>query len=158
MCTYTWKHVTLHTYEHPYKNACMRVRMCTHTYTGWGGQNRGCYWLQEFCLLDYIFIHLSPSLCRIPWLWYHLAHLLPLLIPWFWCHAHGIYANANVMSHFPWVLFYLFCSIVHLFIFAPFRMFYMCYRVGVPFYPSCGFSVYSAPFTDQSFPITILGT
>lgn len=41
MCTYTWTHVNLHTYEHPYKNACVNEHAHIHTYKAGGGERTG---------------------------------------------------------------------------------------------------------------------
>lgn len=144
----TCAYILGHTYIYTLMNTHTKMLVCmsTHTHTRHGeGRGQGCYWLQEFCSQDYIFILLSPLSAE------YLGYGIPGSSPSasnsvIWCLAQDIYANANVTSHFPWVLFYLFWSIVHVLVFAPFGMFYVCYRVRVPFYPSCGFSVYPAPY------------
>lgn len=150
----TCAYILGHTYIYTLMNTHTKMFVCmeTHTYTTHThtrhGEGRGQgFLLTTGVLFSGLHFHsFVPFVCRISWLWYHLAHLLLLLILWFWCHAQDICANANVTSHFPWTLFYLFWSIVHVLVFAPFGMFYVCYRVRVPFYPSCGFSVYPAPY------------
>lgn len=149
MCIYTWTHIYLHTYEHPYKNACVYEHTHiynTHTYKAWGGERTGVFTDYRSSFL-WITLSFFCPLC--------LQNILVMVSPGsspsasnsvIWCLAQDIYANANVTSHFPWALFYLFWSIVHVLVFAPFGMFYVCYRVRIPFYPSCGFSVYPAPY------------
>lgn len=141
--------MNLHTYEHPYKNACVHEHAHihnTHTFKAWVGERTGVDTDYRSSVL-WITLSFFCPLC--------LQNLLVMVSPGsspsasnsvIWCHAQDIYANANVTSHFPWVLFYLFWSIVHVLVFAPFGMFYVCYRVRVPFYSSCAFSVYPAPY------------